>query len=254
MTIGTVETMGVTQEEIVDKPGVKDVELDDVDFAISDTQRAQIQELVTDFGNKYREEFGTSKKQQLALVVGRFQPPHLGHLVKLLMAAEIADVVAVGVGSADSDVHDKRGSERDVNNPFSAEDREYLLKYHLKKFFPDDEEVTRRFKFVPLEDYYHRKNLTEPSDIIWGRETKSKVLATVKNLRIQKIGAVLSDKEEWVTRCFAGHVRPIVHPLFDELNQTGTALRIKMRKPRPDGLDPILASSGPHRIIRQPAV
>jgi cytidyltransferase-like protein len=249
MTRGTVE-MGINQEEIVADPGAKDVLLEDVDFAVTDAQRGEIQKLVTDFGNKYREEFGTSKKQQLALVVGRFQPPHLGHLVKLLMAAEIADVVAVGVGSADSDVHDKRGSERDVNNPFSPEDREYLLKHHLKKFFTDEEEIARRFKFVPLEDYYHRTDLTEPSDIVWGRETNSKVLRAVNNLGIQKIGAVLSDKEEWVTRCFAGRVRPIVHPLFDELNQTGTALRIEMRKPRTDGREPILAPNGPHRIIR----
>jgi cytidyltransferase-like protein len=247
MTIGSVE-MGIKQEEIVDDPGAKDVLLEDVDFAITDAQRGEIQKLVADFGNKYREEFGTSKKQQLALVVGRFQPPHLGHLVKLLMAAEIADVVAVGVGSADEDVHDKRGSERDVNNPFSVVDREYLLKHHLKKFFPDEEEIARRFKFIPLEDYYHRKNLTEPSDIVWGRETNNKVLAAVKDLGIQKIGTVLSDKEEWVTRCFAGRVRPIVHPLFDELNQTGTNLRTKMRQPRSDGRDPILAPNGPHAI------
>jgi nicotinamide-nucleotide adenylyltransferase len=59
-----------------------------------------------------------------ALIIGRFQPFHLGHVRLIEEAAKEADHILIGVGSSQED-HTK-------NNPFTAREREEMIKRSLK--------------------------------------------------------------------------------------------------------------------------
>lgn len=242
-------------EEMMKEPGVTSVALKDVEIPLSDTQKKEIIDFVAEFGRQYREQSHKEEKLKLALVVGRFQPPHLGHLVKLLMAAEIAEVVAVGLGSANADIHADIGSTRDVENPFSAADREYLLKQLLNNFFTEDQ-IRDRFRFVPLDDEYYHYEDKSVSDAVWGENTKTKVLNSVKDLNIQKIDGVLADKQLWVSEVFVKQGIDIIpHPLYMPDTEVGSLKREALRQPRKGFFGrvkkPILSESGPHVLIRK---
>ncbi len=59
-----------------------------------------------------------------ALVVGRFQPLHIGHVRMLEYAASKATYLVIGIGSCNS--------AKTPENPFSAEEREAMLKESLQ--------------------------------------------------------------------------------------------------------------------------
>lgn len=59
-----------------------------------------------------------------ALVVGRFQPLHIGHVRMLEYAASKATYLIIGVGSCNS--------AKTPENPFTAEEREEMLKQSLE--------------------------------------------------------------------------------------------------------------------------
>lgn len=73
------------------------------------------------------------------LVVGRFQPPHLGHMHLLKQAAELGEVIVV-VGSAEK--------SRVTNNPFSCRERLEMLKQALVEGGFD----LSKFTLTPIED------------------------------------------------------------------------------------------------------
>ena len=58
-----------------------------------------------------------------SLVVGRFQPPHIGHIRMLEYAASKSKYLIIGLGSCN-----KSGT---LDNPFTAEEREEMLKESL---------------------------------------------------------------------------------------------------------------------------
>lgn len=58
------------------------------------------------------------------IVIGRFQPVHLGHLHLIRCAQAVSQQVAIGIGSAN--VHDK-------NNPFSFDVRKQLIQRALER-------------------------------------------------------------------------------------------------------------------------
>lgn len=77
-----------------------------------------------------------------AIVIGRFQPLHLGHLSLLEKAKEVADVVFVLIGSANR--------APSIKNPFTYEERKEKIKQYM-------ECVT-----IPLDDYlYDNKKWTK---------------------------------------------------------------------------------------------
>jgi nicotinamide-nucleotide adenylyltransferase len=63
-----------------------------------------------------------------SLVIGRFQPLHLGHVRMLEHAASNSSYLVIGVGSCNS--------EPTQENPFSAEEREMMLKESLSVNVP----------------------------------------------------------------------------------------------------------------------
>ena len=60
-----------------------------------------------------------SKRYDLAVVIGRFQPPHNGHINLISTAFKLADRVLVVIGSADI--------ARNIKNPFTVDERMMML-------------------------------------------------------------------------------------------------------------------------------
>ncbi|RYZ01895.1 MAG: NUDIX domain-containing protein [Myxococcales bacterium] len=80
------------------------------------------------------------ERADLAVVIGRFQPFHLGHLALLEHALAVAPRALLVVGSA--------SGPRQAKNPFSAEERVQTIKDSLAP------EQLARVSFATVRDYY----------------------------------------------------------------------------------------------------
>ncbi|MFA6390296.1 MAG: pantetheine-phosphate adenylyltransferase [Patescibacteria group bacterium] len=81
-------------------------------------------------------------KNKIALVVGRFQPFHKGHLFLIKKALEKADRIIIGIGSANI---------TDENNPIDYETRKKVIKAVFYK-----EGIEEKLsKIVPLDDFFN---------------------------------------------------------------------------------------------------
>lgn len=89
-----------------------------------------------------------------ALVVGRFQPLHLGHVYLLHQALSAADQLVIAIGS--SNIHNS-------DNPLSYEQREQML----QKVLEHESLQGRVKKIVALPDY--------PDDAEWVRQLETRV-------------------------------------------------------------------------------
>lgn len=81
------------------------------------------------------------------LVVGRFQPPHYGHIHTVGYALRQADDVLIIIGSAQESYT--------LRNPLTAGERFYLLEKTLKARFPQD--YCWRIRVVPVMDVHMNK-------------------------------------------------------------------------------------------------
>ena len=79
------------------------------------------------------------KKYKRSLVVGRFQPLHIGHEAIINKALELSDNVIIFIGSAD-----KEGTK---DNPFSYETRKQML-----ELVYSEEIDNNKIKIYPLKD------------------------------------------------------------------------------------------------------
>jgi bifunctional NMN adenylyltransferase/nudix hydrolase len=82
----------------------------------------------------------SEERAELAVVIGRFQPFHLGHLALLEHALELAPRALLVVGSA--------GGPRQAKNPFSAAERVASIEESLSR------EQRARVRFATVRDYY----------------------------------------------------------------------------------------------------
>ena len=85
-----------------------------------------------------------NSKFKIALLVGRFQPFHKGHLYLIKKALEVADQLIIGIGSANI---------TDVNNPLDYEIRRKIIKAVLYK----EKLQNKVIKIVPLDDFYNNE-------------------------------------------------------------------------------------------------
>ena len=81
---------------------------------------------------------------KIALIVGRFQPFHKGHLFLIKKALEKANKIIIGIGSANIS---------DENNPIDFETRKKIIKAVVYKEKFED----RLIKIVPLDDFFDDK-------------------------------------------------------------------------------------------------
>jgi bifunctional NMN adenylyltransferase/nudix hydrolase len=101
----------------------------------------------------------TAVSYDVAVVIGRFQPPHREHDRLLQHALSIAERVVVILGSA---FH-----ARSIRNPFTAAEREIMLRGSLTEAQAD------RVSFVPLRDYYDEER--------WALAVRERVAAAAPN-------------------------------------------------------------------------
>ena len=103
--------------------------------------------------------------------IGRFQPPHLGHLAVIRAALKQARQVIVLVGSA--------WQARSLRNPWRFDERRQMLRSAF------DEDDNARLEIVPLLDALY-------NDDVWVHDVQRKVrdLAHPESARLPRIGLI----------------------------------------------------------------
>ena len=103
--------------------------------------------------------------------IGRFQPPHLGHLAVIREALKRARQVIVLVGSS--------WQARSLRNPLRFDERQAMLRTGF------DDADNQRLEITPLLDALY-------NDDVWVRDVQRKVrdLATPANARLPRIGLI----------------------------------------------------------------
>lgn len=119
-----------------------------------------------------RPDAGTDEHDFDCLVfIGRFQPPHLGHMAVIREALRRARQVIVLVGSA--------WQARSLRNPWRFEERLKMLRSAF------DEEENARLEIVPLLDALYNND-------VWVRDVQRKVrdIASPDRARLPRIGLI----------------------------------------------------------------
>lgn len=88
------------------------------------------------------------KKYKTLLFIGRFQPFHIGHQTVIDQALEQAELVIVGIGSANR--------SRDMYNPWYSEERQIPIMNHYWSYVS-----AGRLQFVHLDDFLYNDHLWE---------------------------------------------------------------------------------------------
>lgn len=164
-------------------------------FVLPHTSGEEEARLLRQFEQSVPKRYGT------ALVVGRFQPVHYGHVMLMKHALSVAGRLIVGIGSSNI---------IDDDNPFSLEQRQRML----TRVFEREKGVHRQIqRIVPLPDV--------PDDRQWLVETIAAVGGTVDT--------VLSNND-WVNGIFRKAKYPVIEtPLYFREIYEGKKIREKLR-------------------------
>lgn len=119
------------------------------------------------------------KKYKIGIVIGRFQPFHLGHKYLIEQALEYCDKLYLGIGSAQI---------FDSKNPYNAEKR----KKFLEEFIKEEKIKPRIIEILPIDDF--------PDDDVWFERLKK---------RIPGVEVIIGDNE-WVNGIFERHGLPVL--------------------------------------------
>jgi bifunctional NMN adenylyltransferase/nudix hydrolase len=141
------------------------------------------------------------KKYKLAILIGRFQPAHNGHLANFLQANEIADEIHILLGSA--------YQPRTIENPFTWTERKEIITTLLKDKVPS-------LSISPIRDYKYSNNS-------WIQQVQELILAEHPLLADNEICIVGYDKDDssWYNHAFPqwdfvslkGYVHYGTHPI-----------------------------------------
>src|ERR1035437_775462 len=119
------------------------------------------------------------EENNIAVLIGRFQPFHNGHAALLATALETAPQVLVLLGSA--------YAARNSKNPFTWKERAAMIATTL------DEATQQRVQFLPVRDYY--------DDRRWGEAVASTVKANgATSARIALIGYLKDASSHYLNR------------------------------------------------------
>lgn len=164
-------------------------------FVLPHTSQEEESRLLHQFAQSIPKRYG------IALVIGRFQPIHYGHVILMKYALSIADKLIVGIGSSNI---------IDNDNPFSLEQRENMLNRVMKC---ERDIASRVQRFVPLPDV--------PDDGQWFTETMSAV---------GTVHVVLSNND-WVNDIFRKERYPVITtPLYYRERHEGKKIRTTLRE------------------------
>lgn len=97
----------------------------------------------------------------IGLYIGRFQPFHLGHLHVVKEALEDCDTLKIVIGSA--------GEERTENNPWTADEREEMIRKVLEEERLLDRVDVLQVPDIPDDKEYaqHVQRITGPFDRVY---------------------------------------------------------------------------------------
>lgn len=114
------------------------------------------------------------------LLIGRFQPFHLGHLDALHFALSKVDKLWVGLGSSNKPLQ--------KNNPFSAEERKKMILSSV------DESIRNKIKIYSIPDFEDHKQWIEhidtivpKFDIVFTNDEMTKYLYSKRNTSVCSI-------------------------------------------------------------------
>ena len=96
-------------------------------------------------------------KYDYAVYIGRFQPPHKGHIESMCQALEIADKLIVLIGSANS--------SRDLRNPFSDYDRNTMITRALEERGINSDKVI--IEYIEDRFYQNKKWITDVQKLVF---------------------------------------------------------------------------------------
>jgi nicotinamide-nucleotide adenylyltransferase len=135
----------------------------------------------------------------MGLVIGRFQPFHLGHKYLIEEALKVCDKIIIGIGS--SNVSDK-------SNPYSFEQRERFL----REFVNNEKLDNKVLNIVPIVD--------DPDDNVWFE-------ILIKNTGKFDVGVGDND---WVNGILEENKIPVVRVgFYDRKKLEGTEIRKLMK-------------------------
>ncbi len=154
------------------------------------------------------------KKYKVGLVVGRFQPFHLGHKFLIEEALKVCEKIIIGIGSSNIS---------DSQNPYDYVKRENFL----KEFVNEEDIGNKVLRIVPIVD--------NPDDEIWLSKLKESV---------GKFDVSIGDNE-WVNGIFESAKIPVIrigHFKREELEGTAIRKLIKDKKKWEDRVPSYLVS------------
>ncbi len=132
-----------------------------------------------------------------ALIIGRFQPLHKGHLEVIRKVSSECDNVIIGIGSAQS--------SHALDNPFTAGERYLMISETLRS------EGIENAMIVPVEDLNrysvwvsHVESICPPFSIVYSNNPSTKRLFTEAGYEVRRA------------------------PLYDRVHYSGTEVRRRM--------------------------
>lgn len=114
------------------------------------------------------------------LLIGRFQPFHLGHLAALEYALSTVDKLWIGLGSSN------KPSEK--NNPFSAKERKQMILDSI------DDSMKKRIEIYPIPDLENHikwieliDTIVPKFDVVFTNDDLTKHLYSKRNIKVLSI-------------------------------------------------------------------
>jgi nicotinamide-nucleotide adenylyltransferase len=140
------------------------------------------------------------KKYKKGIIIGRFQPFHLGHLKAVEYASSLCEKLVIGIGSAQ-----ESGTAK---NPFDAETREAMIRESLREAGID----LNNIEFLKIPDFM--------DDEKWF----SYIMQRVPDIEVVFSG------NGWVRRIFkARGVKVVIPPWYNRGEISGTKVRQLIR-------------------------
>ena len=121
------------------------------------------------------------------LLIGRFQPFHLGHLEALRFALTKVDKLFVGLGSSNK--------PPEKNNPFSAEQRKKMILSSIDDYMKEQISI----HFIPDVDNHVKwieeiDTIVPQFDIVFTNDDLTKNLYSKRSIQVQSIPFLKRDK------------------------------------------------------------
>jgi nicotinamide-nucleotide adenylyltransferase len=111
------------------------------------------------------------------LLIGRFQPFHLGHLAAVKFALSQVDSLSIGIGSSNR-FNEKR-------NPFTAEERKEMI---LSSLDESDLEKIKIYNIPDVDDHekwtYHVDSIVPKYDVVFSNDDFTHILYKKRDTKV----------------------------------------------------------------------